>query len=70
MAKKIMIWADDMLMVKSERSYDIYSLPAAKVVEDSRGEFIADVRLTLYVDTQTGIVTTDVSLYERSLNND
>lgn len=66
MATNIKVWnADTFEHDQSEREYDVYTLVATKVGESGwEGSLI---NLLLYVDEETGIVTTDVAAYERSL---
>lgn len=67
MAKKIEHYDRDAgRYIESERKYDVYRLTAIKEAYD-RYESDQGVTLNLYVDEETGIVTTDVAAYERSL---
>lgn len=67
MAAQVDVWDSEKFEHgKSEREYEQYEMTAIQVSQD---RWIDDrgVALRLYVDTQTGIVTTDVGLYEKSL---
>lgn len=52
--------------IESKREYEEYRVMAIQVAED---HYDSDKGLTLilYVDSETGVVTTDVGLYEGSL---
>ena len=66
MTKRVEVWDSERFEMKqSVRKYDRFEVTAIRFDDgfhDHRG-----VVLSLYVDAETGVVTTDVALYEKGL---